>query len=75
MAKNKQINEKNVTFAKGGKTPMFKQQHAGTPKPGVSGHEVSDEVSKSGGKFARGGDRKETPHPAKPARAGCSAPA
>ena len=49
MAKSKEISEKDVQFAKGGKTGMFPRQHAGPKAPGVSGKADQND----GGKFAR----------------------
>jgi hypothetical protein len=69
--KSKEVSEKNVQFAKGGKTHMFGQQHAGPQKPDVSGK--SDKGD--GGKFAKGGTTKMFGfRPSTPARGGQSAP-
>lgn len=44
---------KSATFAEGGNTPMFGQQHVGEQKPGGTAHDVG-----SDGKFAVGGSGK-----------------
>ena len=51
MAKSKEISSKPAVFAKGGKTKMFGQQHAGPDRPG----ETSGEKTGTGGRFAKGG--------------------
>jgi hypothetical protein len=43
----------DVTFAKGGKTPMFGEQSAGPEKPGTTAHDVTGGVP--GPSFADGG--------------------
>jgi hypothetical protein len=72
MAKSKEISEKDVQFAKGGKAHMVPKQHAGPKMPGVSGK--SDKGD--GGKFARGGSIKGMAGTgaAAPAKSGRSAP-
>jgi hypothetical protein len=55
MAKSKQESEKNVTFAEGGDTPMFKQQAAGPDKAGNTG---KDQSAAPGAKYAAGGSTK-----------------
>ena len=47
-------NERNVEFAKGGKTKMFGPQDAGPQDEGVTEHDTEG----SGGKFAKGGSTK-----------------
>jgi hypothetical protein len=47
--------EHNVTFAKGGDTPMFGQQAAGPDKPGNTGKDPS---GAPGPKYAAGGSSK-----------------
>jgi hypothetical protein len=47
--------ERDVTFAEGGDTPMFKKQAAGPDKPGNTG---KDQSSAPGAKFAQGGSNK-----------------
>jgi hypothetical protein len=49
--KSKVEKSSTPSFAKGGSTKMFGQQHAGTKTPGNTGHEVSG----GDGKFAKGG--------------------
>lgn len=53
--KSKENVEHNVTFAKGGDTPMFGQQAAGPDKPGNTGKDTS---SAPGPKYAAGGSGK-----------------
>lgn len=53
MAKSKEISSKSASFAKGGSTKMFGQQHAGTQKSGQT-----ETKSGAGGKFAKGGTTK-----------------
>jgi hypothetical protein len=60
--------ERNVEFAKGGDTPMFKQQAAGPDKPGNTG---KDQASAPGPKYAAGGSSKMYGYnPSVPATAG-----
>jgi hypothetical protein len=63
MASFAKKTEKNVTFAKGGNTPMFGKgdrtttapsDAAGSQEPGCTSHDPSGE----GGKFAKGGSGK-----------------
>jgi hypothetical protein len=69
----KEISDKNVQFAKGGKGKMFGQQGANPQRSGESGHAAADGV---GGKFAKGGSGKMFGfRPSAPARAGQSGPA
>jgi hypothetical protein len=73
MVKQKQISEKDIQFAKGGKGPenhMVPQQHAGLKGAGIGGKQDQND----GGKFAKGGTATHIPQAAKPARAGCSYP-
>jgi hypothetical protein len=72
MAKSKEISEKNVQFAKGGKTPMVPQQHAGPKRASIAGKDDKSD----GGKFARGGPSKKMAGSgaAAPANPGRSAP-
>lgn len=71
-AKSKEVSEKNVAFAKGGKTKMFGQQGANPQKPGESGHAAADGV---GSKFASGGKGHMFGfRPSTPAKAGQSSP-
>ncbi len=70
--KSKEVSEKNVTFAKGGKTKMFGKQAAAPQQAGESGHATKGGDSKfaSGGKTKMFGFR-----PSAPARPGQSGPA
>ena len=76
MANFAKKTEKNVTFAKGGNTPMFghgdrtttaASDAAGSQSPGVTEHDPKGD----GGKFAKGGGGKMFGYaPSEPARAG-----
>lgn len=62
---------KKASFAKGGSTPMFGQQHAGPQKPGVESHDTGGD----GGKFAKGGSGHMFGfRPSVPAKPGMSTP-
>jgi hypothetical protein len=73
--------QRDLKMAKGGKTPMYKQQAAGLAKAGQTGKR---ETSAPGAKFARGGGdsgsgRSSDEKPfrggfAKPAKAGATGP-
>ncbi len=54
MAKQKEVKETNVTFAKGGNNHMFGPQTAGPEQAGGTAHKTSG----SGGEFAKGGSGK-----------------
>ncbi len=56
MAAFTKKSEHNVTFAKGGNTPMFGEQAAGEQKPGETSHDVAGGAP--GAKFASGGSTK-----------------
>jgi hypothetical protein len=47
--------QRAATFGKGGSTKMFKQQAAGTDRPGNTG---KDQTAAPGAKFAKGGSKK-----------------
>jgi hypothetical protein len=69
---SKKERQSDRQYARGGKTPMFKKQAAGTDRPGNTG---KDQSSAPGAKFARGG--REKPFAggfAKPAKAGATGP-
>jgi hypothetical protein len=69
---SKKQSQHDLKMAKGGKTPMHKQQAAGPAKPGRMG---KVETAAPGAKFARGG--REKPFAggfAKPAKAGATGP-
>ena len=69
--KKKTESTKSASFAKGGTTHMFPQQHSGPQKPGVSDHETSGD----GGKFAKGGSGHMFGfRPSTPAKPGMSTP-
>lgn len=69
--KSKEVSEKNVTFAKGGKTKMFGRQAASPQVAGESGHTVKG----GDAKFAQGGSGHMFGfRPSVPARAGQAAP-
>ena len=56
MAAFTKKSEHNVTFAKGGNTPMFGKQAAGEQRPGVTEHDA--EGGAPGDKYACGGKTK-----------------
>lgn len=68
----KEKSEKDVEFAKGGDTPMFGHQNAGSQKPGVTEHDNGPAQSQgTDGKFAAGGKGKMFGYtPSKTATAG-----
>jgi hypothetical protein len=69
MAAFTKKSEHNVTFAKGGNTPMFGEQAAGSQKPGETSHDVGGGAP--GAKFADGGKGKMFGYAgSQPARAG-----
>lgn len=56
MANFTKKTERNVEFAKGGDTPMFGEQAAGSQKPGDTAHDVKGGAP--GAKYAEGGKGK-----------------
>lgn len=70
--KSKEISEKNVSFAKGGKGHMFGKQAASQQVAGESGHNVKG----GDNKFAQGGSNNHMFgfRPSAPARPGQSGP-
>lgn len=71
MAKFKKETSHNVTFAKGGNTPMFGKQNADDQEPGETSHDTN--TSGAGSKFAEGGKGKMFGFtPSQPAQAGKS---
>jgi hypothetical protein len=69
MAPYKSENEKDVTFAKGGDTPMFGHMAANEKQEGITGKSTAG--AGGGDKFASGGSNKMFGYaPSYPAKAG-----